>query len=303
MENITKHIDTLIRRHDYVIIPGLGGFMIQKQSAIIEQDKIIPPKSVVSFNHLMNVSDGLLAIELSRSEHISYRDAMVKLSEYSEALLEKLDNGEKVNIAQLGQLRRDDEAKLVFAPNEETQLIPNNFGLKNLHYSVRMLIGEQKENSRKVIQITLPASKSVIKYAAVAVLAVGLFFSAPKIGETYKNLSSFGGFRFWSNSDKGMVNDETVAPLQETIEPTIIQEVEIVKTHHVIVGAMAAEKDANQFCQNLKDSGYAEAHVLDPIKTYRIAIQSFETKNEAISYMTELRTANNGFAEAWVLSE
>ena len=43
MERIARHIETLIRRHDYVIVPDFGGFVIQNQHAVIHAESIEPP--------------------------------------------------------------------------------------------------------------------------------------------------------------------------------------------------------------------------------------------------------------------
>ena len=75
MENISKHIEKLLAQHDYVVVPDLGGFVVQHESAQILPDMIIPPLSTIAFNPLMLHADGLLTIEVSRSEQISYRNA------------------------------------------------------------------------------------------------------------------------------------------------------------------------------------------------------------------------------------
>jgi len=51
----------------------------------------------------------------------------------------------------------------------------------------------------------------------------------------------------------------------------------------------------------LQKENYDCAHVLSPIKTYRIAIQSFNSKEEAIEFMLKLRKTDTRFATAWVL--
>ena len=76
MENLSQHIEKLLAQHDYVVVPELGGFVVQKQSAEILEDKILAPCATIGFNPLMLHGDGLLAIEISRSRKLSYRQAM-----------------------------------------------------------------------------------------------------------------------------------------------------------------------------------------------------------------------------------
>ena len=43
--------------------------------AVLFPDRITPPQSTIGFNPLMHHSDGLLAIEIAKTEGISYRAA------------------------------------------------------------------------------------------------------------------------------------------------------------------------------------------------------------------------------------
>ncbi len=313
MNTIANHIGTLVRRHDYVIIPNLGGFMIQKQAATIVNDQINPPKSIVSFNHLMRVSDGLLAIEVSRAERISFREATAKIATYTDTVLQDLEDGKTVDISYLGQLHQDEAGKIIFLPSDKNLHIPTNFGLGTLHYAPRNLQAIDNESERKVIKITLPTTKSMMKYAAVAVLAVGLFFTAPKIGDAYNNMSSFTPTGSWLNkysNDISTSNTSTNEAVETThdeqvsdIPESIVEPIIIPKNHHVVVSAMRTEAEAEAFCKHLIKLGYSDAHILEPVKTYRIAISSFETQEQAIAYMSDLRKNNSSFSDAWVLSE
>ena len=60
-------------------------------------------------------------------------------------------------------------------------------------------------------------------------------------------------------------------------------------------------KDADDVLRQLNKMNYTDAHIL-PDKTYRVAIQSFGTKEEAVCFMQDLRASNPQFADAWVLS-
>ena len=66
---------------------------------------------------------------------------------------------------------------------------------------------------------------------------------------------------------------------------------------------MATLKDAEEYQEWLKSLNYQHTRILPPVKTYRIAIESFTTKEEAIVYMQELRESKPQFADAWVLSD
>jgi hypothetical protein len=53
--------------------------------------------------------------------------------------------------------------------------------------------------------------------------------------------------------------------------------------------------------KNMLIEDYQCAHVLEPVKTVRVAIQSFTNKQEAIVFMEQLRLKDKRFETAWVL--
>jgi hypothetical protein len=71
----------------------------------------------------------------------------------------------------------------------------------------------------------------------------------------------------------------------------------------VIVGSWAGEKSASKHCQMLKDENFKDVHVVHPQKGYHIAIKSFETKEEAVEFMKNVRKSEKRFSSAWVLCE
>lgn len=299
MEKIIRHIETLLRRHDYVIVPELGGFVLQNQSSVITPESIEPPLTVISFNPLMKTSDGLLAIELSRAAQISFREAVQLISSEISTAKTLLEKGKKLDLGNLGTLTSNSDQKIIFLPAANSNFFPSNYGLATLHvYAIQ----KPAEEERHVIQFVLPSRRKMVRYAAVVAVAAGLFFGAPRINEAYRNFANLNPVTLL-NQPENKPESAPAEPVQVTAitaEP-VIQAVE--GGHHVIVSCMATQKDADEYCQRLKTLSYQNAHILPPIKTYRIAINSFTTKEEAINYMQELRKTKPQFADAWVLSE
>ena len=317
MEKIIRHIETLIRRHDYVIIPDLGGFVFQKQPATITPESINPPLTTISFNPLMNVSDGLLAIEISRAENISFRESMERINKFVETLKVQLAGRKVVNMGGIGNLLTGDDNKIIFTPSANPNFIPANFGQNTLHYAA-FVKEEAHTEKRKVIQITLPTSRTMTRYAAAIAVVATLAISVPKITNAYQNFGSIIPTTGIAPAETKDAKAETtlpavaITPTQNTSttldEATIATQSEATAavealTHHVIVSAMPSKAEADSYCNRLKALNYTQAHVLKPIKTYRIAICSFGSKEEAIKYMQDLRKNKPQFAEAWVLSE
>lgn len=300
MVRMLRHIETLLRRHDYVIVPGLGGFVYQYQSAVITKDSIVPPTVTVSFNPLMNISDGLLAIETSRMEGVSFREASSRITQEVEKVKAVLNEKKVVEIGLLGSLQISDEGKLIFNPSLSGHAAPANFGLSTLHYSPA-----QQEPERKVIAFSMPPARKIAQYAAIGILAVGLFFAAPQINDTAKNLANLLPTKKSIPVVENTVVNEPLKIVIPQSELQIKEQISLAEElkHHVIVSCMATQKDADELRERLHQMNYNQAHVLPPIKTFRVAIQSFGTKDEAVQFMQNLRTSTPQFSDAWVLSE
>lgn len=297
MEKFSQHIEKLLAQHDYVVVPDLGGFVVQLQSAELLPDRIFPPLDTIGFNPLMHHADGLLAIEIARSEKISYRLAMEYIEKQVESIKIRLDSNKAVQIGKLGFLSLDNSGTIIFSPDVKADLLPQNFGLSDLYISTRDQILDKKP--RKII-ITLPTSRSY-KYVAAAMLIFGLFFAMPHVSDIrqsdYANLTP----TIYHNSaaSNSGAPATTINPKTEKApeKPTP----DIIKKYHVVVACLPSQKSADKFCSELIKKDFKEAHVLPPTKKYRVAILSFSDKKQAIEFMENLRKSKTGFDTAWVL--
>jgi hypothetical protein len=294
VEKFCNHIEKLLAQHDYVVVPNLGGFVVQLHSAQLLSDRIVPPLSNIGFNPLMFHADGLLAIEIARSEHISYRMAMEYIDKEVENIKSILLSTGNYTVGNIGTLNQISSGNYLFSPTQNPDFLPQNFNLNDLFITTKAQ--NSIEQNRK-IYITLPSTK-IYKYAAVAMLVFGLFCVSPKL------------------TDVRQTNNASLASLNLNIENSSIQpaqaesvinnesfktSIETDKNFHVIVASLPTQKSADKFCKELIENHFTEAHVLEPIKTYRIAIQSFSDKNEAIQFMENLRKTDYRFETAWVL--
>ena len=299
MENLSRHIEKLLARHDYVVVPDFGGFVVQQQSAAILSDKITAPRATIGFNPLMLHGDGLLAIEISRTEQISYRQAMELLQNEVEKLKLNLKSNVSIQIGSIGMIQMDDFGNIIFLPAEKVDFLPQNLGLSAIYISEKKQIGIEK---RREITILLP-SRRIYKYVAAILLVLGLFFVSERVSDVRQpNYASF--IPVFSEKTKINSTPEQSNLQKNADEPTAkVTTSEISKNYHVIVASLPTKKSAETFCNKLIESDFKEAHVLEPIRTYRIAIQSFSDKNEAIQFMENLRKSDEKFETAWVLCD
>ena len=299
VENLSQHIEKLLAQHDYVVVPELGGFVVQKQSAEILEDKILAPCATIGFNPLMLHGDGLLAIEISRSRKLSYRQAMEFVQQEVANLNSNLLSDELVQLGSIGYLKTDNSGNIRFTPDRRIEFLPQNFGLSDLYITEK---SQRTIAKRREITIPLP-SRSIYKYAAVAMVVFGLFFVSERVSDvrspnTASLIPALTAKQIEKPLEEKVISTET-EPVQASVSTT--QETE--KNFHVIVACLATKESAEAVCQNLIKKNHKEAHILEPVRTYRVAIQSFADKDEAIRCMENLRKSNPDFEAAWVLCE
>lgn len=294
MEKFCQHIEKLLAQHDYVVVPNLGGFVVQMQSATLLSDHVKPPLSTIGFNPLMHHADGLLAIEISRSEQISYRLAMEYIEKQVENLKTSLQSNRNKQFGNLGIFYQNDAGNLLFTPSVKAEFLPQNFELTDLYISQR---NNQLSGEKPTLTITLP-SRRIFKYASVAAVVFGLFFISPRINDMRKfDSANLLNSAFYTPIQHAA---DTVAPsVTTTKSETIIPEEQ--NNYHIIVASLPNQTIADKFCKELASTDFPTAHVLPPTKTYRVAIQSFSDRDKAIEFMENLRKTDKRFETAWVL--
>ena len=336
MEKFYQHIENLLAKHDYVVVPNLGGFTIQMQSARILSDRITPPRATVCFNVLMSQADGLLAIEISRSEQISYRKAVEYIDEKVERIKDQLTSSGSIVIGNVGILQKNDFGSLTFNPVYKSSFLPQNLGLSDLYISKKL---NENLNENRKITVSFPFSR-VSKYAVAAMLLGGLFLVSPHISDLrktdYASLASLPLIHSTENFDvqvnpAKLISEDTTGfvkrpnPAKIKVEVTkdekrienvdykavnsigagsIASSSATDKNYHVIIASLPSEASADELCKELIKNKFMHAHVVNgSTKTYRVAIQSFNTQEKAFGFMRNLRKADPKFETAWVYSK
>ena len=308
MEKLCKHIEKLLAQHDYVVVPDLGGFVVQMQSAQILTDSITPPLATIAFNPLMHHADGLLAIEIARSEQISYRLAMKYINKKVQQFRQTLKTQESCQFGNLGIFQQNETGSLVFNPLENADFLPMNFQLSSIQTQPKSV--PTTENNKK-ITITLHSNR-LFKYAAAVLIAIGLFAISPKVSDTRQ--SNTAGFVPTSLIARQKIiqqptpstlkqkADSSISIAKDSVKPTTSKTVTKAENHfYIIVASLSTKESADKYCKELATKEFKNSQVLPPAKTYRIAIQSFSDKDEAIEYMEKLRETDSRFETAWVL--
>jgi len=128
---IARYIGDLLYDYECVVIPGLGGFIINDKPASINYNThyFKPPFREVMFNPYLRTNDGLLVNYIAKEENLTYQDAKKRMDTFAIACQQALDNGKQIRFDKVGIIRKDENGKVVFNQDTTTNYNPNSFGL------------------------------------------------------------------------------------------------------------------------------------------------------------------------------
>lgn len=197
MKQFTSHIDYLIQKHDCVIIPDFGGFVLSRQAASITSDgAIAPPKVVVGFNPDLKYNDGLLAESYMNVYSISYDVACKRIKDAVNRLDTILALRQPVQIGNLGKLSLDGDNHLCFTPNVNVSLhYPDTFGLSQIEIK-RLADIQEVQNVAIVVNRKKTTYQRIFTGIGAAAAAVLVFFvtSTPVFDNADSTIQKSGFF-------------------------------------------------------------------------------------------------------------
>jgi hypothetical protein len=132
--NLAKEISFLLYKHNCVILPGFGAFLINEKAAEVSEvaKYALPKQEVITFNKQIINQDGLVANHLSQKLNTSYEQGVKRTEEYISGLWDILKTKRNVEVTEVGTFYYTQEDKLVFVPYHSVNFSKSSFGLPKL---------------------------------------------------------------------------------------------------------------------------------------------------------------------------
>lgn len=336
MNALVLHIEYLLTKHDCVVVPGFGGFVLRHQEAVFISTHLIqPPCKIACFNPSLNHNDGLLANSLMAEKRIIFSEAMILIEAEVKKINDELAQGESVGFGSLGSFVLEEDT-LQFTPADQNSFDLAMFGFAPLSLKplpVEMARDYDPEPLRKNPDVILvPVNLKFLRHVSiVAVLIFGFLMIAQplehgSISSNYASMISsdllvkaivpdMTGAHEFSN-EMMEVDDEITSPAEVSIEtapitlptpeikPETVAERPIgpVKRYYIIVGSCPTEDSAGDFIRKMNKTDYPSAGVLHKDNKYRIYVTSFTDKAEANKYLDVFRMEHKKYEQAWLLA-
>ncbi|MFA9391435.1 MAG: SPOR domain-containing protein [Prolixibacteraceae bacterium] len=297
--NLSKHITELISYHECVIIPEFGGFISNYQSARFDsiRNTYMPPIKEVIFNSKIKKNDGLLVNHLVEAEQIGYGEAEQLVLNFVDQLFRQLNEGKKVELENIGTFEFDRTGSVIFHSANNFQLI-QAYGLAQFQYSTlpeKAHLGNFK--ARPAVR-ALNNRKDVLKIAASIALVLTLSLFPVKSDKLNLHSSVLNPVEFLME-DSPMPSSKVL--VKETLKPKNIESLPTnEKAPYILVGGyFQFEDNAKQFQHELNSLNFHPEIVKLENGFYRVIIDSYTSKENALDAMTTYRESHKG-SGVWV---
>lgn len=156
--NLEKYIIDLLKEHECVVLPSIGGLLLKYIPAHISNNTVFPSNKIIHFNKNILNEDDLLLSEIMKKEGLSYLDAKNKVLKFSSTI--------KFELAQKGFFDIDGLGRMIILENDNIKFIndsnilnldKDNFGFRNINvFPVqRVIIEDRKANIIEVETLEL----------------------------------------------------------------------------------------------------------------------------------------------------
>lgn len=183
MIDIAQHIEYLLLHHDCVVVPGLGAFIVNDESARYDSGShtFMPPVRTVGFNPEVRHNDAMLIGSISRRSGISLSAARMDLETEVAALHHQLEVTGEFPLGTLGMLTRGENPEYpVFEPSADS--LPLRLFKSLAPVDCRPLHSEEESAddggavARQRI-IAIPAPLKIVASFIVVMVALGVLYS------------------------------------------------------------------------------------------------------------------------------
>jgi len=338
MKELVRHIEYLIIQHDCVIIPGLGGFVLNREAARIDKMGLfLPPKVGVGFNADLKHNDGLLAKSYSQYFSVTYDAACAKLDVDVKHIKHSLQSDGRLPFGNLGIINLID-GRIVFEPNSSIPY-PSVWGYSALKLDqIDANNKEQKQLQPNIVKASKRVflRKVLISVGATAAAVALLFIPVSNDSSLFNKVQHSGFFSGYTNNiGKRMTDNEVVSEnrilvldkfeeyqkhkqqeqiaVVEVVEPEVSKRVEAkadlaariqpLKKYYIIVGGDPGKAQANNLLRAIKSKGFGNAQIVESADRYRIYVASFNDKTEANLYLDSFRKKYPSYSDAWLFTK
>ncbi|MFV0546426.1 MAG: SPOR domain-containing protein [Bacteroides sp.] len=312
MDRLIEHIGYLLLENDFVLVPELGGFVVNEDCAVCDnsQQTIFSPHSWVSFNNVLTHNDGLLTQLYAKTQSMSYTEAENAVREDVKNLKSEIRSNKDVEIQNWGHLYNK-EGVICFRGLTDKMARPRLLGLENI--SIRTLEDLRMEAETLQEKKNRFSIRRTLTVAAVGVAAAALLFTISiPISDNEESKTQFAGFfsekhiETGINKKDGCAKEKDLSTMMTSNKMTDVsntpKEASTADTdnYFLIVGTFRSLSVASRELANFENKGFEKGGIIESSKAKRVYLASFADKEAAINYLSAFVNKNEANKDAWI---
>ena len=319
MDEIALHIEFLLHTHDCVIVPGLGGFVVNVSN--IERDGmwgIDAPKCELIFNNKLTYNDGLLAESLMKINNISFESANEKIDNACKELKDKLRKEVQVCWKNLGSFkgltRVNEDNRPTFIP-DKYYIRPMFYGLTSARLKPAVLHSSKNTYDKNTISLR-PFIQYISSGIAIALLFFFIVVSYSNYGSKNQQAEMVSKSLIFSNNNSKVNRSKVVKSINEIKTNIAVNDKENIlpisrnsdltqssasSNYYIIVGVYEVKDIAEKTLGSLKKKGFNDASILKRAGRLDVYSASFSDENAANDFLKKFRVENPEYNDAWLL--
>ncbi len=307
MNRLVSHIEFLLHKHNCVIIPNLGGFVVNSIHARSEGLATFhPPACELVFNRELTYNDGLLAESYMRIYDLSFDKAMWSIEQAVNELNREIRENGEVKLGSLGGFKLIENNRFRYTPGEFVR--PSFFGLDS--FSIKSMIQMQPV---KEIPISASNKRSIrsVGVAAAAVAAILLMvFILPMSDTNIDRQSARIMYEtewakpkpkqyadVYMGSTKPASETEAVAASADVTNDSGVDS----PKYYVIMGVFAGNQSSAKMIDMLRSKGFSDADCIERHGRFDVYAASFDNETAADIYLREVHKKYPAHSDAWIL--
>ncbi|HOI25852.1 MAG TPA: hypothetical protein PLN63_00380 [Paludibacteraceae bacterium] len=279
MQELFDIIVELMKRHSCVVVPGLGGFVINAKEAVADHhsDYFLPPSKELVFNSRLSHNDGLLAHALMVKLGVSFDEADRIIAEKVAALKAILAEKGVCEVGEYGYFTEGRAGTFFNFKKMEIEDV-DSFGLHEFYFPE---IEEKEEKAKKEKSSGFAKSFPKLLGGISAVLAVMLVCQPVNNG---------------ASSDMATLSPLPKMKLYQETTPN---------QFYLVVAGFSTEKEALTCLDSLSALGSASAENLDVYPKggrFIVSCSPKTTLDEAVELKNDLiATSDSVFSNSYIL--
>ncbi|MBT8327639.1 MAG: hypothetical protein KJP21_07935 [Bacteroidia bacterium] len=319
--NLAKEIAYLLYKHNCVIVPQFGAFLVNEKDAEFNgAAKYASPKQkVVTFNSQIQSNDGLLANHLSTSNGYSYEQGLSTIKEFVKSVNNTLLVKRNTELAEIGTFYLTKEEKLIFVPYHSVNFAIESFGLPKLRLNTlntpivepavkktppkkiikeqlplgnkqeKKIVLQQKRFEKKVKQTKKQKVKTRISNLSIvnvvgSLFLVGMFFALLNFEMNSTDAEHFDSNYAALLDSPISANPESLTPFANEDESAAKEEAYSITFYAIQTESLPSEEEAQELIDSFNDK-YSQAQMeKDENGNICVFIISFSNESLANEY-------------------